>query len=350
MDCINYTTERRKGQHLTFEERVIIQTRMNDGWNANRIAKEIGCSYNCIKKELARGTVFLYNGKVKRYKARVGQMTYELNRSKCVKKINIMNCLRFIRYVEQKFEEEHWSLDACVGKALESGEFTREEIVCTKTLYNYVDAGLMKIKNIDLPEKVSRKPGHKHCRENKRKLGDSIEERPESVDSREEFGHWEFDSVIGAKGENEPAVVTMVERKTRKCIWLKVSDHTADSLMEAVKAAFKPCESCISQIFKTITADNGSEFARLSELKNETLGVFFTHPYSSFEKGTNECHNRMLRRFIPKGRSMTQYSQEDIDYFADIINGLPRKILGYKTPDELFNDELDRIYSTVRAA
>lgn len=120
--------------------------------------------------------------------------------------------------------------------------------------------------------------------------------------------------------------------------------------METVKAAFKLCESCISQIFKIITADNGSEFARLSELKNDILGVFFTHPYSSFEKGTNECHNRMLRRFIPKGRSMTQYSQENIDYFADIINVLPRKILGYKTPDELFNYELDRIYSTDRAA
>ena len=350
MDCTNYTTEIRKGQHLTFEERVIIQTRLKDGCNINQIAKELNRSYNCIKTEVNRGMTPLYNGKKMRYKACTGQEVYELHRSKCIKTINIMNVMRFIRYVEQKFEEEHWSLDACVGKALESGEFSREEIVCTKTLYNYVDAGLMKIANIKLPEKVSRKNKRKRCRENKRKLGDSIEERSKSVDTREEFGHWEFDSVIGKNGEDEPAVVTMVERKTRKCIWLKVYNHTADALMEAVKAAFEPYISRIDQIFKTITADNGSEFVRLNELKSEVGGVYFTHPYSSFEKGTNECHNKMLRRFIPKGRSMVKYSQEDIDYFADIINGLPRKILGYKTPDELFDQELDLIYSTDGAA
>lgn len=345
MDCTNYTTKRRIGQHLSFEERVIIQTRWNDGWKTNRIAKEIGCSFNCIKNELKRGMTPLYNGKVMRYKARTGQMVYELHRSNCVRSLNLVNCMRFIRYVEQKFEQDHWSLDACVGAAVESGEFSREEIVCTKTLYNYVDAGLMRIKNIDLPEKVSRKHKHKRVRENKRKLGDSIEQRPESIDTREEFGHWEFDSVIGNNGDNEPAIVTMVERKTRKCIWLKVIDHTADALMESVKAAFKPYKSRIDRIFKTITADNGSEFARLNELKSKTMGVYFTHPYSSYEKGTNECHNKMLRRFIPKGRSIVNYSQEDIDYFADIINGLPRRILGYKTPDELFDNELDLIYS-----
>ena len=85
MDCTNDTTKRRTGQHLTFEERVIIQTRWNDGWNNNQIAKEIGCSYNCIKTEIARGMTPLYNGKVMRYKARTGQMVYELNRSKCIK-------------------------------------------------------------------------------------------------------------------------------------------------------------------------------------------------------------------------------------------------------------------------
>ena len=95
MDCTNDTTKRRRGQHLTFEERVIIQTRWNDGWNNNQIAKEIGCSYNCIKTEITRGMTPLYNGKVMRYKAHTGQMGYELNRSKCVKGISLMNCIRF---------------------------------------------------------------------------------------------------------------------------------------------------------------------------------------------------------------------------------------------------------------
>lgn len=350
MDCTYYTTETRKGQHLSFEERVTIELRLKDGWNINQIAKELKRSYNAIKNEVARGTVLLYRGKVKRYKARAGQAAYELNRQRCVKTTKLLECMRFIRYVEQHFEEDRWSLDACAGHAVESGEFSREEIVCTKTLYNYVDSGVMHIKNIDLPEKVSRKLKHERVRQNKRKLGDSIEERPESIESREEFGHWEFDSVLGQKGEKEPVVVTMVERMTRQCIWLRVPNHTADALMDAVYAAFDPYKGCLNSVFKSITADNGSEFARLSELKEDGIAVYFTHPYSSFEKGTNECHNRMLRRFIPKGKSIADYSQEDIAYFADLINGLPRKRLGYRTPEALFEQELDKIYSCDEAA
>lgn len=94
----------------------------------------------------------------------------------------------------------------------------------------------------------------KRYREKKRKLDNSIKEHPESVKTREEFGHWVFDSVIGTKSENEPAAITMVERKTRKCIWIKVPNHTADALMEALKATYKSYESCFEQIFKTITA------------------------------------------------------------------------------------------------
>ena len=98
-------------------------------------------------------------------------------------------------------------------------------------------------------------------------------------------------------------------------------------------------------MFKSITGDNGSEFANLSQVEAKGIAVYFTHPYSSYEKGTNECHNKMLRRFIPKGKSIDDYSADDILYFADIINNLPRKILGYHTPEELFEQELDRIYA-----
>ena len=104
MDCTNYTTERRKGQHLTLEERIIIEIRLKDGWNTNQIAKEIGCSYNCIKKEIERGATPLYRGKVVRYKASTGQAVYEFNRENCVKKTKRLECMRFINYVEDMFE------------------------------------------------------------------------------------------------------------------------------------------------------------------------------------------------------------------------------------------------------
>ena len=98
-------------------------------------------------------------------------------------------------------------------------------------------------------------------------------------------------------------------------------------------------------VFKTVTGDNGSEFSRSTELVSHGTSVYFTHPYSSWEKGTNECHNKLLRRSIPKGVSMKRFSPEDIAYMADWANTLPRKILSYRTPDELFEAGLDRIYA-----
>ena len=85
--------------------------------------------------------------------------------------------------------------------------------------------------------------------------------------------------------------------------------------------------------------------ANLSRLEEKGIGIYFTHPYTSCEKGTVECHNRMLRRFNPKGQSIDDYSADEIMIFANIMNALPRKLLGYHTPEELFDAELDRIYA-----
>lgn len=176
-------------------------------------------------------------------------------------------------------------------------------------------------------------------------MGTSIEERPGIVEFRTEFGHWEIDSVLGKKGEDEPIVMTLVERMTRYSIWIKARNRTAETIQEVLIETMKQFGERAGQVFKSITADNGSEFAELHTLENGETKVYFTHPYSSFEKGTNECHNRMLWRFLPKGRSITGYSVEDILFFSDMINGLPRKILGYRTPEQLFERQLDFVYA-----
>lgn len=344
MDTQDYITEHRKGQHLLAEERHEIEVRLKDGWSPYRIAKHLGRAYNTIKNEIARGTVLLYNGKVARYKAKAGEQQYKENRRNSRRQYKRLEVSSFIKYVERQFSKG-WSLDVCVGKSLESGKFHREQIVCTKTLYNYVDNGMLSIKNIDLPEKLKRNTKKEKVRKNKRILGDSIDLRPESVELREEFGHWEADTVLGSKYEDEPCTVTLVERKTRKAIWIKATDHTAESVQAAIQSVIDYFGSMAFLVFKSVTGDNGSEFARLAELAEQETSVYFTHPYSSWEKGTNECHNKLLRRFIPKGVSMTGYSAEDIAYMADWANTLPRRILGYRTPDELFEAELDRIYA-----
>ena len=341
-----YTTEHRKGQHLTSEERHEIEVRLNkDQWSIYKIAKSLHRPYNTIKNEIKRGTVLLYNGTVKRYKADAGYEAYLENRQECRRKYRCLETAAFLQYVNDHFHKDKWSLDACTGRALAEGSFTRTQTVCTRTLYRYIDLGLLPIKNIDLPEKLRRNTKRHKSHENKKKLGLSIDERPEIVETREDFGHWEIDSVLGRKDADEPAIVVLTERKLRQSLWLKVKDHTAESLDEELKRLFLTFGDRYREVFKTITGDNGSEFSNLSELKEKGIGIYFTHPYASYEKGTVERHNRMLRRFIPKGKSIDDYSADEIMIFADIVNELPRKILGYRTPNELFEKELDRIFA-----
>lgn len=347
MDQLHSTTEHRKGKHLSHEERVVIQTRLKDGWNPNRIAKEIGCAPNTVRNEIKRGTVALYSGTVLRYKAKAGQAAYEKNRETCCRHYDLLDKSAFIFYAERHFLEDHWSLDACANRALKDGVFTREQIVCTKTLYNYADLGLLRIKNIDLPEKLRRSPKKTRVRDNKRVLGRSIVERPDSIDDRTEFGHWEADLVIGSKSDNDDALLTMIERKTREYWMIRVPGRDPNDVMEAFREVRCQYSEHWDDIFKTITTDNGSEFSLLSGLEDlsKTL-VYFAHPYTSYEKGSVERHNGLIRRFIPKGRRIDSYSDEQICQIEVWCNSLPRKILGYNTPDELFEDELDRIYTT----
>ena len=134
--------------------------------------------YNTIKNEIKRGTVSLVNRKQCQYKADQGEEVYQENRPKGAKQYRCLASERFLRYIVEHFKgDSKWSLDACYGVALKSGKFRREEIVYTKTLYNYVDLGLLPIKNIDLPEKLRRNTKTKKAPQNKRNLGRSTEER-----------------------------------------------------------------------------------------------------------------------------------------------------------------------------
>ena len=149
MDETNYTTEHRKGQHLTSEEWHIIEVRFNkDKRSIYGIAKELGRPYNTVKNEIMRGTVSLYTGKVKRYKADVGYSVYLEHRQECRRKYRCLETAAFLQYVTRHFRKDKWSLDACACRAVADGTFQREKTVCTKTLYRYVDLGLLPIKNM----------------------------------------------------------------------------------------------------------------------------------------------------------------------------------------------------------
>ena len=347
MDHPYDTTEHVKNKHLSYDDRMVIQMRLQDGWSPYRIAKyALSCAGNTVGNEIRRGTIWLYHGKVSRYKAKAGQIAYSTHRANCRKQYQTLEKGRFLRYATQRFQEDGWSMDACVGRALQSGLYTREEVVCTKTLYNYINLGLMPIKNIDLPEKLRRKHTKHHNREHKKELGRSIEERPSSIEKREEFGHWEADLVIGTKSDDDIVLLTLLERKSRNFLMLRVANKTSATVMLAFEQLRSYYGTAFGQVFKTITTDNGSEFSRLSELESAAATlVFYAHPYSSWEKGSVERHNGLIRRFIPKGKRIDSFSADQIAQVEMWSNQLPRKLLGYRSPEEVFEAEMDLLYA-----
>ena len=333
---------RRKYSHLNFEERVIIQTRLRDGWSFRKIAREIGCAVNTVRNEYSRGKVLLYNGKIIRYRAEDGQAKYESNRENCGRKFLTLAREKFLRYVVENFKKKHWSLDVCVGRALKLGIFKREEIVCTKTLYNYVSLGLlMPIKNIDLPLKMRRKNLKSKARVRKKKLGRSIEERDEKINDREEFGHLECDLIVGNRSDDD-VILNIVERKTRFAFAYKLPNKKVRTVMKAFDDFRNLFGENFDKVFHTITTDNGSEFSSLADIeKISKVLVYFAHPYSSWEKGTVENLNGLFRRFIPKGKSIRDFSEEYVSKVVLWANYLPRKILHYCTAEECFITEFN---------
>ena len=196
-----------------------------------------------------------------------------------------------------------------------------------------------------MPEKLKRNTKIHRIRKNKKKLGRSIEQRPQEVNKRDVFGHWECDLVLGHKTKDDEVLLTLSERMSREFLIIKIPDKTAASVMNAFKSLRKQYSEHWNDIFKTITTDNGSEFADLSQLEDISKSlVYYAHPYTSCDKGTVERHNGLIRRFIPKGDYIHNYSLQQIIDIETWCNSLPRKILAYHTPDEIFERELDRIY------
>ena len=218
-------------------------------------------------------------------------------------------------------------------------------IVCTKTLYNMLWAGKLPITVFDVPHALSHKQHRKWNRKNKRMLGRSIDERPAVVDEHEELGHWEADTVVGKRKGKEAVVFTMVERITDHYIAIKIDGRNSNGVSQAMAKLHAQYGDQFANVFKTITADNGPEFENFSKAESWGTRVYFAHPYSSWERPRNERHNGMLRDYIPKGESIEQYTDEEILSFADEINSRPRRVLGYHTPEELFEVFLDNVYA-----
>jgi len=339
----NNTTTARKFKHLSVYERGQIAALLKEGKSQRYIAKKLGRSPSTISREIRRGTTTQLRSDLSAYKQyfpETGQAVYEKNRLNCGAKYKLAQVQKFIKFAEDKILNEKWSPDAVVGLCKKNHEWKDMDIVCTKTLYNYIDKGFLKVKNIDLNLKLRIKSKRKRIRRNKRIMGKSIDQRPNEVESRKTFGHWEIDTIIGKKSRDS-VILTLTERKTRYELLFVLDVKDSNAVNEKILKLKSLYGKQVSKIFRTITSDNGSEFCGLSEVL-ETLGidVYYTHPYSSWERGTNERHNGLIRRFIPKGKSIKDFSETTIQWIQQWLNNFPRRILGYKTPEECFNEEI----------
>ena len=209
-------------------------------------------------------------------------------------------------------------------------------MVCTNTLYRYINADLLMTRNIDLASTMSRKPQNPHARINKRILGKSIDERPEEINDRSVFGHWEIDCVL-LKKTKEKVLLTMIERVSRHSIIRLIESKTAACVSQAIRALQKEYGTSFDTIFQSITSDNGSEFADLTScLEHTATEVYYAHPFSSWERGANEQNNGMIRRFIPKGIDPQSVTPEMVHRVESWLNHYPRKVLGYASSFDVF--------------
>lgn len=344
MSHTHSTTKRRTFKHLTAYQRGQIEAMLRLGVPKVKIAKDLGIARSTLYAEIKRGTVTQKRSDwtyYEQYFAQSGQIRYERNREKSGKPSKFNAAQDFIRYVENAILKDKHSPDAICGRAKRMNLF--EVSVCTKTIYNYIAKGLLKVKNIDLRQKVRRKHKEKKTHEHSRRFGESIEHRDPLIDERCTFGNWEIDTIVGKKN-TDAVLLAADERKQRKRHLIKIRAKTAEAVAEGIAKLRVLYGAQFSQVFRTITCDNGSEFARLQEAVPEAK-VYYAHPYAPWERGTNEKQNALVRYFIPKGMDMTNLTEEDVQRVEDWINTLPRKILDYETPQERFDIALKTLHT-----
>jgi IS30 family transposase len=210
-----------------------------------------------------------------------------------------------------------------------------------KHIYTRPQASLNKKLIKLLVRKKTRRRPHKKRRGGGSKIINqvSIDSRPRHIENRLEIGHWEGDLVIG-KGQKS-AIGTIVERKSRYTLIIKLKSRKAHEIQKM----FSKKLNKLNAIFKkSMTYDNGIEMAKHEMITNKTgMKIYFAHPYSSWERGTNENTNGLIRRYFPKGTDFNKIEEKKLLIIQEKLNNRPRKIIGYKTPNEIMEFELKNV-------
>lgn len=342
----NCSTKSKKYVHLNERDRYKLEGLLKGKKTTKEIAKIMKRNRSTIYREIRRGEVvriindFCETGV---YRANVAQLDYERKGQNKERSLKIGKDQGLESYIRIKIVEHKYSPDAVIGE-IKAKRLKFKNMICTKTLYNYIEAGYLSgISNESLWEKRKKKRRYKKISRvnTKNRNCRSIEDRPKKTNDRAEYGHWEGDTVKGPQG-TKTSLFTLTERMSKEEIIIKVDQATQQEIQTELDGLENKYGESFKIKFKSITLDNGVEFLAWRSLEASILSprrrrtkIYFAHSYSSWERGSNENQNRMIRRFIPKGKDIAQYSQFEIQEIQDWMNNYPRKILGYKTANEV---------------
>ncbi len=313
-------------KHLTKDDRVSLGVLLKVGLSIRKCADQLGFSPPGIKKEIdINGGRDSYNP----YKAHKRYLKLRGEANQCHR---ILGVDEFVTSLVVTLLELKWSPEQIAGRIeYELGE----KLISTASIYNYAndDKELSKL----LPRKHNKYRRRKDGNERKKQREElstkkSIDDRPIEIEERKSVAHWEGDTIIGK--EKTARILTHVERKCGFLLADMLCDVSAEKIRIKSLQAF---QGIPKYKIKTITYDNGSEFAdyELTE-KQLNADIYFAHAYHSWERGTNENTNGLIRRYYPKGTLFSNIKEEEFKDVVEQINHRPRKRLGYKSPFEEF--------------
>jgi IS30 family transposase len=315
-------------KQLTRKERYHIWASLKRGSSQKEIAESIGVHPSTICRELQRNR----DDVTQEYHFAFAE-TKSQRRQQNKEKYTVFTS-KIKTYIRTKLKEE-WSPEQIAGRMKMDHGFT----VCHETIYRYIYHN--KSRGGRLYKHLRHKNKKYHSRSNKYQRRGiiidrvSIDKRPKIVDKKKRIGDFEIDTVIGLN--HIGVLVTVVDRKSKFTLIRKVTSKRAEEVTRALVEMLTP----LKPITRTITSDNGKEFAYHKQV-SEALDTsfYFAHPYSSWERGLNEHTNGLIRQYLPKKTDFTQISKEEIITIQDKLNHRPRKILNYRTPFEVFFTEV----------
>lgn len=349
--------KREINSRLTYEERVIIEARLRSRKKIKitDIAEELDRDKSVISREINRNSYAKWDERTATYKkvysAAKAQGDYENKRRNAGRKSAVEEDKKLKQFIEDKILIEKWSPEEVSGY-IKKHNLKFKIQPSFQEIYYWIETKQLKIKSEDLTHKYKLKD--KKEKEEKVKKGPkhkkkSIHNRPNEINENKEFGHWELDCVEGTK-DTQKTYMTLLERLTKKYIVIEMKEHTNRCVMEAINGLEEKYGEDFKKIFKTMTTDNGHEFLNYDNIerskydrRRKRTKVYYTDPYSSWQKGMNENCNGILRRFIPKGTDLNRISAYQLGLILDKINGKPRKILDFISANDMFEIELNKI-------